>query len=290
MSGILTRHVVLAGYVGFIFLLEIPTLFMSPSTAGNYLSVSIFVMGFAAVVLHKTFHSGRFLDMGFRWNRNALIGLAAGLLFLVVTVCFNYLLPWGLKWLDFERSEASPGLVEGVSPLVTGGIVFVLGTAILFMPCIFGEELAFRGYILPKMEEWLGPFKAVVVSSAVFGLWHLPAYFSVYSGGAAEEGWSSVLMMLLAHGISVVPLCILYLTTRELYGVSLYHSAVDVVQYCLVANPQLGEASELAMYKVDIINEPALTIAGSFWLIGAIPIMMALCKGAGRWTLPTARG
>lgn len=148
--------------------------------------------------------------------------------------------------------------------------------------CLFGEELAFRGYILPKLEETFGPIGAVILCSVIFGLWHLPAYFSIYSGGAADEGWTSVAIMLFGHGISVVPPCILYLTTRELYGVSLYHTLVIVIQYSIVGNPTFGEMSKHAIYSMRVNNELAMTIIGWGWQIIGIFIMLALCTLANK--------
>jgi membrane protease YdiL (CAAX protease family) len=115
---------------------------------------------------------------------------------------------------------------------------------------------------LPKLEDAFGAVKAVILCSAIFGLWHLPAYFSIYSGGAAEHGWTSVATMLFAHGISAVPLCILYPTTRELYGVSFYHAFVDVIQYSIAGNPAFGNVSKGAIYNMNVLNETAMTIIG----------------------------
>jgi hypothetical protein len=93
--------------------------------------------------------------------------------------------------------------------------------------------------------------------------------------------------MLLAHGISVVPLCVLYLTTRELYGVSVYHAVVDVIQYCIVADTSFGEASKNALYNLYIRNELAAEVVGWLWLVTAIPLMVVVCRFARRWALTT---
>lgn len=91
--------------------------------------------------------------------------------------------------------------------------------------------------------------------------------------------------MLLAHGISVIPICILYMTTRELYGVSLYHALVDVFQYSIIANPAFGEASKDAIYSIRILNEPVFAAMGWALLVLGILIMLALCALAKRLTV-----
>jgi hypothetical protein len=82
-----------------------------------------------------------------------------------------------------------------------------------------------------------------------------------------------------------VPICILYLTTRELYGVSFYHAFVDAIQYLIVGNPDMGAASAGAMYNMKVLNETFMGVVGYGWHIASIPIMLGLCMVARRWTL-----
>lgn len=273
---------ILIGYIIFIFILMSVAVFFSPKVANIYLSLAIFAMGIGAIICQKKLHHGKFVDMGFRLNRNALIGIGIGIVFTAIILILHYWLPLRVGLVELTISESSPAVGPGVSPILAASIILVLGGAIMFVACLFGEELAFRGYILPKLEEIFGGFKAVILCSVIFGLWHLPAYFSIYSGGAAEQGWASVAQMLLAHGISVIPICILYITTRELYGVSLYHALVDVFQYSIVGNPAMGEASKDAIYSMKILNEPALETMGWTLHILGILIMLALCALARR--------
>ena len=269
---------ILIGYIIFIFILVSVAVFFPPKVSSIYLSFAILAMGIVAIVCQKQLHHGMFVEMGFRLNRNAAIGLSIGLLFTAIVLILNFWLPVRLGLIEIVLNENSPAVSKEVSLMLTVSIIVVLGGIIMFIACLFGEELAFRGYILPKLEEIFGGVKAIILCSVIFGLWHLPAYFSIYSGGAAEQGWTSVAVMLLAHGISVVPVCILYLTTRELYGVSLYHALVDVFQYSIVANPAMGEISKDAIYRMEILNEPVMEIVGWGWQILAIFIMLGLCR------------
>jgi membrane protease YdiL (CAAX protease family) len=55
------------------------------------------------------------------------------------------------------------------------GIIF---TTLTFAPIIntvfaFGEELGWRGYLLPALLP-LGKIKALIISSVIWGLWHVP--------------------------------------------------------------------------------------------------------------------
>ncbi|MGI9648078.1 MAG: CPBP family intramembrane glutamic endopeptidase [Acidimicrobiia bacterium] len=49
------------------------------------------------------------------------------------------------------------------------------------------EEIAFRGVLLGLLLLWLSPFRAVVISSVLFGLWHIwPAIEALETNPAAD--------------------------------------------------------------------------------------------------------
>lgn len=276
-------------YVLLMFLLIGITPLFSAEGQAAYLPLAIILAGVVAIVLQKTVHRGKFLDMGFRLNRNAFIGVGIGLLFTAAAVFVVAGLPYLLGMAEFSLNQESAVVAAGVPEVVAVPIILIVVGAIGFVCCLFGEELAFRGYILPKLEDSYGTVRAIVLCSVIFGLWHLPAYFSIYTGGAGESGLGSIGMMLVAHGISVVPICILYVTTRELYGVSLYHALINVFQYSIVRNPELGDAAKDAVYDMTISNETATAVIGWGWHLVAIFLMLGLCKIAKKWTLTTGK-
>ena len=275
----------LLAYLVFIFALVAVGPLFPPESAATYLSLAIPLAGIVAIVFQKKFHQGTLRDMGFRLNRNALVGVGIGLLFTLAAIFVCFGLPYMLGFSQFSLNEQMSADVGNISPLITVPVIFLVGGAFMFAACLFGEELAFRGYILPKLEERYGSAAAIVLCSVIFALWHLPDYFSIYSGGAGESGWGSLCVAVIAHGISVVPICILYLTTRELYGVSLYHALVNVFQYCIVADSDFGEAGKYAIYTQTTINETAVEVITWGWHIVAIVLMLGLCGMAKRMTL-----
>jgi len=107
---------------------------------------------------------------------------------LVVPLCFIFI--YGLTWLlglgqpdwGLEQFMASISSVTGTDippmpsrALVLPGLFFV---TLFISPFInglfgFGEELGWRGYLLPKLMV-LGKVKAYLLLGIVWGLWHLP--------------------------------------------------------------------------------------------------------------------
>lgn len=69
----------------------------------------------------------------------------------------------------------------GVGKLLYETLVRIpIGTAL-------AEEIAFRGVVLGLLLLWLSPFRAVVISSILFGLWHIgPAITALETSPAAD--------------------------------------------------------------------------------------------------------
>ncbi len=70
-----------------------------------------------------------------------------------------------LTTLLFAKQFRQTGSMDGYPPDVW----------ILFVPIT--EEILFRGFILGALEQAYGPIRALVGSSALFGLWHLKNTF-----------------------------------------------------------------------------------------------------------------
>ena len=80
-------------YVIFIFVVQLPALFLKGASASNYMSAAIISMGLAAIVIQKCVHRAPFLDLGFRLNRNAAIGVMLGVFYTAAMLLIFYLLP-----------------------------------------------------------------------------------------------------------------------------------------------------------------------------------------------------
>ena len=272
------------GYIILVFVLMPVASFFPLEAAALYLQVALIIMGVTAIVLQKWVHRGRFVDMGFRLNRDALAGLGVGLAYTIVMLALSYGLLLGLNLIEVTANRGSSMLDQGSSLTPAGLTSLVVSGILMFVLALFTEELAWRGYILPKLENLLGGLKAVIVSSILFGLWHIPVYYSIYAGGAEEQGWLAVAKSaMLGSGLAVVPLCILYLTTRELYGVSLSHALFDLFAYHIVGQSALGEMAKNALYSVRVLNESASQTLDWILPVLGIPIMLALCALAKRF-------
>jgi membrane protease YdiL (CAAX protease family) len=113
-----------------------------------------------------------FADLRFRRGRNVgrAVALAVSLPFVVGSVAY------GLAWLT--------GLAEvRIPPLGMWAVLFGV-MLVLNLILSTGEELGWRGYMLPHMVQ-AGVPTPILVSSLVWGLWHVPLFLW---GGFVHDG------------------------------------------------------------------------------------------------------
>ena len=84
-------------------------------------------------------------------------------------------LPLTRSFFDDQRSDVSVGAL-----LLTVFIVIPLGTAFL-------EEIAFRGLLLGLFRERTSVWRAALLSSVLFGLWHIPPTLGTAGDNATLE-------------------------------------------------------------------------------------------------------
>lgn len=100
-----------------------------------------------------------------------------------------------LNNLIVESGPAETSIVTMV--LIPVLLVVLIGPIINIIPTL-GEELGWRGYLMPKLRETCSDRTAVVITGAVWGFWHLPAIVMGHNYGTDYVGypWLGVLAMI----------------------------------------------------------------------------------------------
>lgn len=92
-----------------------------------------------------------------------------------------------------------------------------------------GEEIGWRGLVLPKVQKRFNPFISSIVVAVIWTLWHLPMFYF------HAEGYDNYLQFL--FGTICLSLVVTWLYNRtkgNLFIVILYHAIDDFVNYsCL---------------------------------------------------------
>lgn len=183
-------------------------------------------------------------------------GLALLLPLVVLTITYS------LAWLSSAAGFVAP-TGNGWFPNLFIKLLIVL---LILIPLSLGEEIGFRGYLLPRLRE-LGSTKAVVISGFLHGTWHLPLILltSFYlNEGNRLLTIPLFLMLLTAAGVMYG---VLRLTTDSLWPSVILHSAFNA--FLGVFTTLTVARSPLTIY---IIGESgvltlAVTAGVAFWFL-----------------------
>lgn len=111
---------------------------------------------------------------------------------------------------------------------VKGIIYFVISFAIAFILFAFTEEFFFRGFLQSRIakitnSEWIG----VLISSFLFGMYHLPnLYLNISSQSHGNFIWS-VVIAITEQGITGILLGCIWSKTHNITGAMLLHAFID---------------------------------------------------------------
>jgi membrane protease YdiL (CAAX protease family) len=164
-------------------------------------------------------------------------------------------------------------LMSGSWPDFIPDAWFVMAAAIvLSTPMQSGEEIGWRGYLLPRLSARLGLPWASLVVGVIWGVWHLPFFLMA---GADKSGQSFPAYVLAVTALSVAMAWLYWRTRGSLLLTMLMHAAVN---------------------NANLVRTPAPTGAGPFawhaplvsWLTVAVLWFSALffavaMRGQGRF-------
>jgi membrane protease YdiL (CAAX protease family) len=191
--------------------------------------------------------------------------LWAWLLFPALTVVTG-LLTWALRAgeLDtqFNAIQSSLAAVPGGTALPAGLFVLIqVAAGLTIGPLIntifaLGEELGWRAFLLPRLLP-LGQWRAIVISGAIWGIWHAPAILQGHNyPGRPVIG---VFMMIVFCVLLGAVFSWLYLRTRSPWAPALAH----------------GSANAIAGLPLLFLSGVDLTIGGTLAsAIGWIPLAL----------------
>lgn len=122
----------------------------------------------------------------------------------------------------------------------------------------FGEEIGWRGFALPRLQQKYNALVATLILSLFWALWHVPTFF--YRPGYSSMDLFGVIGWLFSIAMGAVLLTWLYNSSRgSILIVSLFHGSVDIA----FTSKGVG---------ADIMN-----LMGTLMVIGSIAVIL-ICR------------
>uniref|UniRef100_A0A942SYL3 CPBP family intramembrane metalloprotease n=1 Tax=Neobacillus citreus TaxID=2833578 RepID=A0A942SYL3_9BACI len=138
----------------------------------------------------------------------------------------------------------------------------------------FGEEVGWRGWLLPRLRSRLGTWPALVLSGAIWGAWHSPLVLLGYN--FAQPNGFGVLLMVIACILIGTLFGWLRLRSRSLWPAVFAHGALNASAGTVVLVSAAGQS-------VDPILAGPLGVGT--WIVAAV-LVLALV-GSGQFGRPS---
>lgn len=109
-----------------------------------------------------------------------------------------------------------------------GLTAILLGPIMNFFTC-FGEEWAWRGYMVPKMAEQMKTIPMLLVSGVIWGLWHAPLTIIGHNYGTDYLGYPFTGILGMCFFCTVIGIFMAYITlkTKSCIPAVLAHGAIN---------------------------------------------------------------
>ena len=157
--------------------------------AGQYVMGLMWCPGISALITMKILKRNIF-DLGWKWGKTKY-QIKSYLIPLLYTF-IAYIIIWSFGWGKFYNGETvnwitkSFGLGEigsGFSILfyfILVGVFGIIGS----MSSALGEEIGWRGFLVPELYKSQGFTKTSLITGLIWGVWHLPILlFADYNSG-----------------------------------------------------------------------------------------------------------
>lgn len=92
----------------------------------------------------------------------------------------------------------------------------------------FGEEFAWRGYLLPHLEVHLGRFKGTLLTNFIWGCWHAPIIWMGFNYNLEHSLLAVLAQIILCMSLGGI-LSYLFFETKSLWPVILGHASINAI-------------------------------------------------------------
>ena len=140
-------------------------------------------------------------------------------------------------------------------------MVVTVGPVINIIPTL-GEELGWRGYLMPKLRELFSDRAALIITGIIWGFWHLPVIVMGHNYGTAYVGYPYL-------GILQMVVFCVSLGIIEGYASIKLNSAIPAAMIHSTVNAGAALAVFFSKTGYNPLLGPAIT-----GLVGGLPLIL----------------
>ncbi len=187
---------------------------------GNFILLVMWMPGLVSLAYRGATRMG-LADVGWRIGALRFWALAIGVPLLVAAL--SYALSWGLGISEMRIPSDAAIQRNGASSLGELLLRITLISVVIGYIGALGEELGWRGFLLPKLYD-AGVQRPLLVNSVIWGLWHLPL---ILGGGYASSAMPIVSVALFMVTIIFAGAIVgwLRMASGSVWVATMYHAA-----------------------------------------------------------------
>ena len=203
------------------------------TAGGGWVVFSLMWSPGVAAMVTQLLTKGTLRGLGWGWGKTRYQLVALALPILLATTVYV------LVWLTGLGGFPDPAFVEdiasqlnfGASKSQAIGIYVLISLTFSMIPSIFaalGEEIGWRGFMVPELVKWRGFTFAAFASGSFWAIWHFPGILLADYGSGVPTGYALICFSIMAIASSFV-LAWLRLKSGSVWTAAFFHAAHNVV-------------------------------------------------------------
>jgi membrane protease YdiL (CAAX protease family) len=197
-----------------------------------------FVPGLAAIVV-RLLSSGGLRGLG--WGRGATSRSVLAACWLAPVGLFA--VAYGIVWAVGAGDVSPDGLAEDGMPAPVAAIVGLTAGVAGFTLLALGEEVGWRGLLVPRLAETMSLQRVALVSGVAWTAFHVPLMLLVDGYVEGVPTGYAVAMFAIGTLALSLPLAWIRLRTRSVWAPAVLHAAYNAALY-LVADPLTADTGD----------------------------------------------
>lgn len=167
---------------------------------------------------------------------------------------------------DYHLDSWSNAAVIAFHFVVTASLSFLL-----LLPSVLGEELGWRGFLVPELSKWMRFTGVALVSGLLWAVWHWPMIFMGIYGNEGTPLYFQLLAFTLFITANGFILAYLRLKSNSVWTAVIFHMSSNVFMQKFFT-PMTAGTARSAWYVDEFGAVPALVtllVAAYFWRRGS---------------------